>query len=139
MTSETTDTVDVSTLSEDSKIIIEKVESMTVLELSKLVKVLEDKFGVVAAAPVAAVAAGAASDAVSEESADSTVSVVLAAVGDKKIQVLKAVREITGLGLKEAKDIVDSAPKVIKDGLVKDDAEQYKKQLEEQGASVEIK
>ena len=127
-------------LSKESKKIIEQVESMTVLELSKLVTALEDKFGVVAAAPVAVAAAGAAaSDADSGDSADATVSVVLTDVGDKKIQVLKVVREITGLGLKEAKEIVDSAPKAIKEDLSKEEAEEMKKKIEEQGAKVEIK
>ena len=127
-------------LSKESKKIIEQVESMTVLELSKLVTALEDKFGVVAPAPVAVAAAGAAaSDADSGDSADATVSVVLTDVGDKKIQVLKVVREITGLGLKEAKEIVDSAPKAIKEDLSKEEAEEMKKKIEEQGAKVEIK
>ena len=124
-------------VSEESKKIIESIEGMTVLELSKLVKVLEDKFGVVAAAPVAVAAgAGAADDSAA---GSSTVSVVLTGTGDKKIQVLKAVREITGLGLKEAKDVVDNVPKTIKEGIEKDEAESIKKQLEEQGAQVEIK
>jgi len=123
-------------VSKESKKIIESIEGMTVLELSKLVKVLEDKFGVVAAAPVAVAAGGAAEDAGAEAS---TVSVVLKGAGDKKIQVLKAVREITGLGLKEAKDVVDNVPKAIKEGIEKEEAENIKKQLEEQGAQVEIK
>ena len=108
--------------------------------MSKLVTALEDKFGFVAAAPVAVAAAGAAaSDADSGDSADATVSVVLTDVGDKKIQVLKVVREITGLGLKEAKEIVDSAPKAIKEDLSKEEAEEMKKKIEEQGAKVEVK
>ena len=125
-------------LSKESKKIIEQIEGMTVLELSNLVKALEDKFGVIAAAPVA-VAAGAPAGDDSADAGDSTVSVVLEACGDKKIQVLKVVREITGLGLKEAKEIVDSAPKAIKEGVEKEEAEAIKKQLEEQGAKVELK
>jgi len=127
-------------LSTESQKIIESIETMTVLELSKLVKALEDKFGVVAAAPMAYAGApaggGNASDAASEPS---TVSVILTGCGDKKIQVLKAVREITGLGLKEAKDIVDNTPKAIKEGISKEEAETLKKTLEEQGGTVEIK
>ncbi len=125
-------------LSEDSKKIIQQIEGMTVLELSKLVKALEDKFGVVAAAPVA-VAAPAAGGDDQESSADKTFEVVITGVGDKKIQVLKVVREITGLGLKEAKEIVDTVPKGIKDGLSKEEAEEMKKKIEEQGATVELK
>ena len=125
-------------LSKTSKGVIDSIEKMTVLELSELVKALEDKFGVVAAAPVAVAAAGAAGDS-GEAAADVTVSVVLTGAGDKKIQVLKAVREITGLGLKEAKDLVDSAPKAVKEGISKEDAEAIKKTLEEQGATIEIK
>ena len=126
-------------LSDSSKELISQIESMSVLELSNLVKALEDKFGVVAAAPVAvsAVAGGAAADA--EDAGSSTVDVVLADCGDKKIQVLKAVREITGLGLKEAKELVDNAPKALKEGVEKEEAEAIKKQLEEQGAKVEFK
>ena len=127
-------------LSTGSQKIIESIETMTVLELSKLVKALEDKFGVVAAAPMAFAAApaggGNAADASNEPS---TVSVILTGCGDKKIQVLKAVREITGLGLKEAKDIVDNTPKAIKEGICKEEAEALKKTLEEQGGTVEIK
>ena len=111
---------------------------MTVLELSKLVKALEDKFGVVAAAPVVA-AAVEESGKDEADSASKTVDIILKSCGDKKIQVLKVVREITALGLKEAKDIVDSAPKAIKEGVTKEEAEEFKKKLEEQGAEVEIK
>lgn len=126
-------------LSDSSKELISQIESMSVLELSNLVKALEDKFGVVAAAPVAvaAVAGGAAAEA--DDAGSSTVDVVLADCGDKKIQVLKAVREITGLGLKEAKELVDNAPKALKEGVEKEEAEAIKKQLEEQGAKVELK
>ena len=126
-------------LSKDSKKLIDQVKSMSVLELSNLVKALEDEFGVVAAAPVAVAAAPAGGDSSDDSDEASTVSVVLAEVGDKKIQVLKAVREVTGLGLKEAKEIVDNVPKSIKEGLTKEDAEAIKKQIEEQGAKVEIK
>tara|TARA_B100000579_G_C22456659_1_gene676927 strand:- start:29 stop:457 length:429 start_codon:yes stop_codon:yes gene_type:complete len=126
-------------LSKDSQKLIEQVKSMSVLELSNLVKALEDEFGVVAAAPVAVAAAPAGGDSSDDSEVASTVSVVLAEVGDKKIQVLKAVREVTGLGLKEAKEIVDNVPKSIKEGLTKEDAEAIKKQIEEQGAKVEIK
>ncbi|MFC1617064.1 50S ribosomal protein L7/L12 [Candidatus Margulisiibacteriota bacterium] len=114
---------------------------MTVLELSKMVKVMEDKFGVTAAAPVAvaAVAAPAEGGAAGAAAEDATVSVILKGVGDKKIQVLKAVREITGLGLKEAKDLVDSAPKPVKENIDKEEADKIKKALEEQGAEIEVK
>ena len=141
MTETKTEVKDSVELSKESQKILDSIESLTVLELSKLVTALEDKFGVVAAAPVAvgaAVAAGGA-EAAGDAGAASTVSVILTGAGDKKIQVLKAVREITGLGLKEAKELVDSAPKAIKEDLEKDEAEKIKKTLEEQGASVEIK
>ncbi len=119
--------------------LIEAIENMTVLELSELVSALEDKFGVSAAAPVAVAAAPAAGggEAAAEEKTE--FDVVLASVGDKKIQVIKAVREITGLGLKEAKELVESAPKAVKEGVSKDEAEELKTKLEEAGASVEIK
>ena len=126
-------------LSSDAQGVIDSVEKMTVLELSQLVKALEDKFGVVAAAPMAVAGPAAAGDGDEEAGGDSTVSVVLSASGDKKIQVLKVVREITGLGLKEAKELVDSAPKPIKEGIAKEEAEELKTKLEEQGATVEIK
>ena len=119
--------------------IIEAIESMTVLELSELVKALEEKFGVSAAAPVAVAAAPAAAAAPAED-ADAEVNVILASVpADKKIAVLKEVRGITGLGLKEAKDLVDGAPKAVKEGVKKEEAEAIKKQLEAAGATVEIK
>ena len=117
--------------------ILESIEKMTVLELSELVKALEDKFGVVAAAPVA-VAAGGHGAAAAEEASDE-VTVILANSGDKKIQVLKVVRELTGLGLKEAKDLVDAAPKPIKEGISKEEAQKIKAALEQEGAKVEIK
>jgi len=125
-------------LSESASKILESIEKLTVIELSDLVTALEDKFGVVAAAPDAA-AAPAAGTASEEAEGSSTVSVILSAVGDKKIQVLKAVRELTGLGLKEAKDLVEAAPKAVKEGIEKEEAEKIKKTLEEQGAKVEIK
>ncbi|RAP29857.1 50S ribosomal protein L7/L12 [Candidatus Marinamargulisbacteria bacterium SCGC AG-343-D04] len=140
MSEETTKTEEKTTeLSKESKKMIEQIEGMTVLELSHLVKALEDKFGVVAAAPVAVAAGGPAAGQEGGDDSSSTVSVVLTDCGDKKIQVLKVVREITGLGLKEAKEIVDSAPKAIKEGIEKAEAEEIKKKLEEQGGKVELK
>ncbi|MBO6304623.1 MAG: 50S ribosomal protein L7/L12 [Selenomonadaceae bacterium] len=118
--------------------IMQAIESMTVLELSELVKAMEEKFGVSAAAPVAvAAAAPAAGGAAAEEKSE--FNVVLAATGDKKINVIKVVREITGLGLKEAKELVDGAPKAVKEGVAKAEAEEMKKKLEEAGATVELK
>lgn len=117
--------------------IMEAIENMTVLELSELVKALEEKFGVSAAAPVAMAAMpGAAGGAVEEKT---EFDVMLNAAGDKKINVIKVVREITGLGLKEAKALVDDAPSAIKEGVSKDEAEEVKSKLEEAGASVELK
>lgn len=119
--------------------VIEFISNMTVLELSELVKELEDKFGVSAAAPVA-VAAAPTAQAGQEEAAEKTeFDVVITAVGDKKIQVIKVVRAITGLGLKEAKALVDGVPGNVKEGVPRDEAEGIKTQLEEAGASVEIK
>lgn len=120
--------------------LIEDVKTLTVLELSELVKALEEEFGVSAAAPVAVAAApagGAAAAPAAEEKSE--FDVVLAEVGANKIAVIKVVREITGLGLKEAKDLVDGAPKPVKEGASKDDAEDIKKKLEEAGAKVELK
>ena len=119
--------------------ILDKISSMTVLELSDLIKAMEEKFGVSAAAAVAvaAPAAGAAAAAPAEEKTEFTV--VLAAIGDNKVNVIKAVREITGLGLKEAKDLVDGAPKPVKEKVTKAEADDMKKKLEEQGATVSIK
>ncbi len=119
--------------------ILDKIASMTVLELSELIKAMEEKFGVSAAAAVAvaAPAAGGAAAAPAEEQTEFTV--VLAAIGDNKVNVIKAVRELTGLGLKEAKDLVDGAPKPVKEGVSKADAETAKKKLEEAGAKVEVK
>ncbi|RMH60558.1 MAG: 50S ribosomal protein L7/L12 [Zetaproteobacteria bacterium] len=119
--------------------LIEAIENMTVLELSELVSALEDKFGVSAAAPVAVAAAPAAGGAEAAAEEKTEFDVVLTAAGDKKIQVIKAVREITGLGLKEAKALVEGAPKAVKEGVSKDEAEELKKKLEEAGASVELK
>lgn len=116
--------------------IMEAIENMTVLELSELVKAMEEKFGVSAAAPVAVAAAGAAG-AAAEEKTEFTV--VLSAVGDKKINVIKAVREATGLGLKEAKALVDGAPAPVKENVSKADADALKAKLEEAGATVELK
>ncbi len=119
--------------------ILESIEKLTLLEAAELVKAMEEKFGVSAAAPVAVAAAPAAAAAPAED-ADAEVNVILASVpADKKIAVLKEVRGITGLGLKEAKDLVDGAPKAVKEGVKKDEAEAIKKQLEAAGATVEIK
>jgi len=119
--------------------ILDKIASMTVLELSELIKAMEEKFGVSASAAVAvaAPAAGGAAPPAAEEKTEFTV--VLAAIGDNKVNVIKAVREITGLGLKEAKDLVDGAPKPVKEGINKADAEAAKKKLEDAGAKVEVK
>ena len=120
--------------------ILDKISSMTVLELSELIKAMEEKFGVSAAAAVAVAApagGGAAPAAAAEEKTEFTV--VLAAIGDNKVNVIKAVRELTGLGLKEAKDLVDGAPKPVKEGIPKADAEAAKKKLEDAGAKVEVK
>ena len=118
--------------------ILESIEKLTLLEAAELVKAMEEKFGVSAAAPVAVAAApAAAGEAAAEEAAE--VNVILASAGANKIAVLKEVRAITGLGLKEAKDLVDGAPKAVKEGIKKEDAEAIKKQLEAAGATVEIK
>lgn len=120
--------------------ILEAVKGLTVLELSELVKAFEEEFGVSAAAPVAVAAApGAAAAAPAEEEEQTEFDVILAAAGDKKINVIKVVREITGLGLKEAKDLVDNAPKPVKEKVSKDEANAIKAKLEEQGASVNLK
>ena len=117
--------------------IISAIESMTILELADLVKAMEEKFGVSAAAPVAA--AGAAAPAASAEEEKTEFDVVLKDVGSEKIKVIKVVREITGLGLKEAKDAVEGAPKTLKEAVSKEDAEKIKAKLAEVGATVEIK
>jgi large subunit ribosomal protein L7/L12 len=114
--------------------ILEAIKEMTVLQLNDLVKAIEDEFGVTAAAPVAAAAGGAAAE---EEQTE--FDVILNSAGDQKIKVIKAVREVTGLGLKEAKALVDEAPKSIKEGATKEEAEEIKGKLEEVGASVEVK
>ena len=120
--------------------VIEFIASMSVLELSELVKEMEEKFGVSAAAPVAVAAAAPAGDGGGEAAAEKTeFDIILTAAGDKKIQVIKEVRAITGLGLKDAKALVDEAPKPVKEGVPKDEAEKIKSQLEEAGAQVEMK
>jgi large subunit ribosomal protein L7/L12 len=119
--------------------VVEFVSSMSVLELSELVKELEEKFGVSAAAPVAVAAAPAGQAAQAEAEEKTEFDVILTQVGDKKIQVIKAIRAITGLGLKEAKALVDEAPKPVQEGVSKEEVEDIKKQLEEAGATVEIK
>ena len=120
--------------------ILDKIAGMTVLELSELIKAMEEKFGVSAAAAVsvaAPAAGGGAAAAPAEEKTEFTV--VLSAIGDNKVNVIKAVRELTGLGLKEAKDLVDGAPKPVKEGIPKADAEAARKKLEDAGAKVEVK
>jgi len=118
--------------------IVEEIKALTILELNDLVKAVEEEFGVSAAAPVGVVAAGgAAAPAAAEEKTE--FDVILTGFGDKKLGVIKAIREITGLGLKEAKDMVEGCPKAVKEGVSKDEAESLKKQLEEAGASVELK
>ncbi len=116
--------------------LLDAIGSLTVLEAAELKEMMEDKFGVTAAAPVAVVAAGAAPDAAEEQT---EFDVILVGIGDKKIQVIKAVREVTSLGLKEAKDLVDNSPKPVKEGISKEEAEAIKAKLEEQGATVELK
>ena len=116
--------------------LLEEIGSLTVLEASELKTKMEETFGVSAAAPVAVAAAGAPAEAAAEQD---EFDVILSGVGDKKIQVIKAVREVTSLGLKEAKDLVDNAPKPVREGVSKEEAEQIKAKLEEQGATVELK
>ena len=123
-------------MSEKITAMIEEIKALTVLELSDLVKAIEEEFGVSAAAPVAIAAAGAAAPAAEEKT---EFDVMLVDAGSGKIGVIKVVREITGLGLKEAKDLVDGAPKAVKTGVSKDDAEAAKAKLEEAGAKVELK
>jgi large subunit ribosomal protein L7/L12 len=118
--------------------LVEELSTLTVLEAAQLSKLLEEKWGVSAAAPVAVAAAGGAAAAAPAEVKDEF-SVMLTAIGDKKINVIKAVREITGLGLKEAKDLVEAAPKAVKEGVPKADAEKLKAKLEAEGAKVELK
>ena len=119
--------------------VVEFISSMSVLELSELVKELEEKFGVSAAAPVAVAAAPGAPVSQAEAQEKTEFDVILSAIGDKKIQVIKAIRAITGLGLKEAKALVDEAPKPVKEGISKEESADIQKQLEEAGATVEIK
>ena len=122
---------------EKFKALVEQIEQMSVIDLADLVKVLEDKFGVSAAAPMAMMAAPVAAEAEAEEK--TSFDVELTACGDNKIGVIKVVREITGLGLKEAKDLVDGAPKVVKEGVSKDQAEEIKKKLVEAGGTAVVK
>ncbi|HIL72101.1 MAG TPA: 50S ribosomal protein L7/L12 [Verrucomicrobia bacterium] len=118
--------------------VVSFIDNMTVLEMSEFVKELEDKYGVTAAAPVVAIAAPAAGgEAAAEEKTE--FDVILTAIGDKKIQVIKEVRTITGLGLKDAKDLVEAAPKAIKEGVKKEEAEEIQKKIEEVGGTVEVK
>ena len=117
--------------------ILEEIKSLTILELNDLVKAVEEEFGVSAAAPVGVVAAGGAAAPAAEEKTE--FDVILASFGAKKLDVIKAVREITGLGLKDAKDLVEGAPKTVKEGVSKEEAESIKKALEEAGAEVEVK
>ena len=118
--------------------VLKYLEEANMIEISELVKDIEDKFGVTAAVPVAAAAAGGAADGASEGEEKSSFDIVLTAAGQSKISVIKVVRELSGLGLKEAKELVDSAPKAIKEGVDKDEAESLKSQLEEAGATVEL-
>jgi large subunit ribosomal protein L7/L12 len=118
--------------------ILDAIANMTVLELSELIKEMEEKFGVSAAAAAVAVAAPAAGPAAAAEE-QTEFTVILASAGEKKVEVIKVVRAATGLGLKEAKDLVDGAPKAVKEGIAKADADALKKQLEEAGATVEVK
>jgi large subunit ribosomal protein L7/L12 len=119
--------------------VVDFIANMTVLELSEMVKELEEKFGVSAAAPVAMMAAGPAAEGGAAAEVKTEFDVVLTAAGDKKIAVIKEVRAITGLGLKEAKELVDAAPKAVKEGVAKEEAEALQGQLEEAGAQVELK
>jgi large subunit ribosomal protein L7/L12 len=119
--------------------ILEAIDGMTVLELSEFIKKFEERYGVTAAAPAAAAAAPAAAAPAAAAEEQTEFTAVLAEIGPNKIPVIKVVRELTGLGLKEAKDLVDAAPKPVKEGIAKDEAEKIKAALEEQGAKVEIK
>ena len=118
---------------------IDELKSISVLELSERIKALEEEFGVSATAVAAAAPAAGGGDGAAAEEESSTVDVVLTSAGDKKIQVIKVVRSATGLGLKEAKDVVDAAPKAVKEGIDRDEAEKLKAELEEAGATVELK
>jgi large subunit ribosomal protein L7/L12 len=119
--------------------VFEFIDNMTILEMSKFVKEFEERYGVTAAAPVAIAAAPGAAAAAPAAEEKTSFDVILSTVGDKKIQVIKVVRELTGLGLKEAKDLVDGAPKPVKTGVSKEEAASMKAKLEEQGATVEVK
>ena len=119
--------------------VLKYLEEANMIEISELVKDIEDKFGVTAAVPVAAAAAGGTADGASAGEEKSSFDIVLTAAGQSKISVIKVVRELSGLGLKEAKELVDSAPKAVKEGVAKDEAETIKSQLEEAGATVELK
>ena len=119
--------------------VLKYLEEANMIEISELVKDIEDKFGVTAAVPVAAAAAGGGAEGAAEGGEKSSFDVVLAAAGQSKISVIKVVRELSGLGLKEAKELVDSAPKAVKEGVAKDEAETIKSQLEAAGATVELK
>ncbi|KEO53354.1 MULTISPECIES: 50S ribosomal protein L7/L12 [Thalassospira] len=123
----------------DLKALVEELSKLTVLEAAELSKMLEEEWGVSAAAPVAVAAAGGAAAGAAAAEEKTEFDVILASAGDKKINVIKEVRAITGLGLKEAKDLVEGAPKAVKEGASKDEAESIKKQLEEAGATVELK
>ena len=126
-------------VNEEMEKFISYIENLTVLDLSKLVKALEDRLGVTAAAPVAAAVAAPVADGGAPAEEKTEFDVILTSIGDKKIGVIKEVRAITGLGLKEAKDLVESAPKAIKEGVSKDEAEELKTKLEAAGAGVELK
>ena len=126
-------------LSENAAKVLEMIESMSILEAADLVKAMEDKFGVSAAAPVAVAAMPGAAGGEAAEEVKDEFDVMLTGIGDKKIQVIKEVRAITGLGLKEAKELVESAPCAVKEGLGKEEAEQIKAKLEEVGAIVDLK
>ena len=126
-------------LTESMQTVVSTVEKMTVMELADLVKALEDKFGVTAAAPVAMMAAAGGAQGGAKEEEKSTFDVVLTAAGSNKIQVIKEIRGVTTLGLKEAKDLVEAAPKTIKEGATKEDANKIKEVLEKAGAKVELK
>jgi large subunit ribosomal protein L7/L12 len=123
----------------DLEKLVDELSTLTVIEAAELSKMLEEKWGVSAAAPVAVAAAAGGGDAAPAAEEKDSFDVVLAAAGEKKINVIKEVRAITGLGLKEAKDLVEAAPKAVKEGVAKDEAEKLKKQLEEAGATVELK
>jgi large subunit ribosomal protein L7/L12 len=123
----------------DLEAIAENLSTLTVMEAAELVKMLEDKWGVSAAAPVAVAAAGPAADGGAAAEEKTEFEVVLKEIGAKKINVIKAVREVTSLGLKEAKDLVEGAPKTVKEGVTKEEAEEIKKKFEEVGATVEVK